>query len=223
MLGNHASWTDESFSQKKAAVCARFGLGSRKFSQAVAKIKGSRELGAIVGLEQPLRHLTDEKAVAVLDLWAKANPEKPSGPNDLGTDYWQRDYDEMREHMPVRRELNTAVRVLLTPDDLVDLKTLFYVGRGSEQGEHYEQVLQYFKNAHRTSNPAVDFDHILSKTSLLDNVIIGARLLGRLSLASKLRAIRPIADRKARLRAPVGVAIGCAEFGPFLPMPPESY
>jgi hypothetical protein len=50
MLGGHASWTEGSFAEKKAAVCTRFGLSSGKFSQAVNKIKESRELGVLVGL-----------------------------------------------------------------------------------------------------------------------------------------------------------------------------
>lgn len=205
MLGNYANWTHESFNERKAAVCARFGLRSRKFSQAVTKIKESRELGALVGLEQPLHHLSDEKAVAVLDLWAKANPEKRPNPNDLSTGFWKLNHAEMLEHLRTGGELIRAVRALLTPDGLADLETLFYVGRGSEQCEHYEQVLQYMKNAHLISGTEVDFNHILSKTSLLKNVIIGARLLGRPSLASRLQAIRPVADR-------IGAASDAADF-----------
>ncbi|GEO12978.1 hypothetical protein [Microvirga aerophila] len=39
MLGDHATWREESFTQKKEAVCAQFGLSSKKFSKAVDKIR----------------------------------------------------------------------------------------------------------------------------------------------------------------------------------------
>ena len=204
MLGNYASWADDSFGEKKAAVCARFGLGSRKFSQAVDKIKGSRELGALVGLEQTLHHLSDEKAVTVLDLWAKANLENQPEPDDLGTDFWNRDFARIDDFMKVRRELNGAVCSLITPDELADLETLFYVGRGPEQGEHYEWVLQYRKDVDQSSDFEINVDQILSKTNLLENVVIGARLLGRPSLALKLGAIRPTVDPIGSARSSTG-------------------
>lgn len=204
MLGNYATWADDSFNEKKAAVCARFGLGSRKFSQAVDRLKRSRELGALVGLEQTLHHLSDEKAVAVVDLWAKANLKEQPEPDDLVTDFWRRDFAKIHDVMKVRRELNGAVCSLITPDELADLETLFYVGRGPEQGEHYEWVLQYRKDIHQSSDFEVSVDQILSKTNLLKNVVIGARLLGRPSLALKLNAIRPTVDPIGSARSGTG-------------------
>jgi hypothetical protein len=105
----------------------------------------------------------------------------------------------MWEHLRIRRELNDAIGALLTLDELTDLEALFYTGRGSEHGEDYELALQHVKNNQRRSAPGAAVEHILSKTSLLENMILGGRLVGRPSLSTKLRAIRPIVDDAATL------------------------
>ena len=192
-LGAHETWREQSFSDKKAAIREQFRLTSNKFSQAVNKIKESRELGALVGREQPLHHLGDEKAVAVLKLWTAANPLRQEDPKDLGMDYFNRDPEERGEHWKTDDELNNAVRALLTSDELADLETLFDIGRVPRHGENYDLVLKHMKG-NQFPSQVPNVNQILSKSSLLENVIRGARLVGRPSLAVQLRAIRPIAE-----------------------------
>ena len=192
-LGAHKTWTEENFVDRKIAICKRFDLGSKKFSQALDKIKESRELGVIVGLEQELHHLSDKKAFDVLRLWAKVNFLEKEDHEDLGLDFFNRDFDKVREHLRIRRELDDAVQAILTSNELADLEALFYIGRGPEYGESYDRVLQSTKASHG-STPAPDVHQILSKTSLLENVALGAQLVGRPSLAAKLRALRPNVD-----------------------------
>lgn len=189
MLGNHETWSESSFTEKKVVICERFGLSSNKFSKAVNKIKNSRELGVIVGLEQALHHLSDDKAVAVLELWAKRHLLKKNEPEDLGSSFFELNADEIFRSMQERRELNEAVQSLLTPDELADLEALFYIGRNREQGEHYEWMLDYTKALHPKSEVA-DVDPILVKSNLLEHVINGVRLVGRPSLTLRFEAIR---------------------------------
>lgn len=213
MLGNHASWRDDSFNKRKAAVRTRFGLGSRKFSQAVTKIRESRELGALIGLEQPLYHLSDDKAVTVLEFWAKARPAKWPDFDDLVVDLGKLAVDGIFEEVGRRHELNAAVCTVLTSDELADLETLFYVGRDDEFGEDYQHVFEYRRNFPGAMDSKVD--HLLSKTSLLENVINGARRLGRLSLASRLRATRLIVNHVGATTLVIpNVAKGKAERAP---------
>ncbi|GEO12977.1 hypothetical protein MAE02_06730 [Microvirga aerophila] len=114
--------------------------------------------------------------------------------DDLGMYYWNRDFEKVREYLKVKHELNEQVRDMLTAEELADLKALFYIGRGSEQGEHYAQVLEHMKTLQSEPLSIDEIDSILSKTSLLENIIIGASLVGRPTLATRLREIRPLPD-----------------------------
>ncbi|MHA0320309.1 hypothetical protein ACXY7D_18600 [Sphingomonas melonis] len=192
MLGDHATWIEDSFNDKKAAVREKFGLSSGKFSDAVNRIRHSRPVATLVGLETPLTYLTDEKAVFALERWAEAFPPQEHDPNDLGSSYFQRDWEKVKEHRRITKELIDAIIAELTDEEVADLEVLFYIGRGREFGEHYDAMLAETIAEHRLAKSRWEgVHHIMTKTSLLENVILGAAAAGRPSLAARLRAIRP--------------------------------
>ncbi len=191
MLGAHATWTEDSFLERKEAVRKKFGLSSGRFSDAVDKIRGSRELAALVGIETPLIYLSDEKALLALGLWTKAHPVRERKAGDLGIDYFNRDFEEFEEHRRVAWELDEAILNTLTVEEFSDLEVLFYFGRNPEFGEHYETMLTETVAAHRAAGSRWEgVHHIMSKTSLLDSVVKGSSAAGRPTLASKLRSLR---------------------------------
>jgi hypothetical protein len=190
MLGDHAKWCDSDFEERKARVRERFGLSSRKLSDAIRAIRNSRPLAARVGLETELKHLGDEKAVAVLERWAQAHPQHADSLDELGTDYFSCDWDKVA-HARQAVELDEAVLQLLNLEELSDLQVLFYVGRDQVYGEHYDEELTRTVTKHRTEKSlSRAIHHLMSKTNLLDAVADGARAVGRPTLAAKLPAIR---------------------------------
>lgn len=192
MLGDHATWRDSSFEERKLEVMEHFGLSGRKFSDAVTAIRQSRPLAARVGLESELRHLSDDKAVGALELWAKAHPARAYDPDDLGLDYFDRDWGKFEEEARIARDLDDAILKLLTLEELSDLEVLFYIGRDRVKGEHYDKCLDRTIAMHRNAASLWEgVHHIMSKTNLLDAAIEGAATVGRPSLAEKLRGIRP--------------------------------
>ena len=192
MLGDYATWRDPSFEERKTRIRERFGLSSRKLSMAIATIRNSRPLAARVGLESELKYLSDEKAVAVMERWAQAHPEQARDPDDIGTDYFDRDWSKFHAHAQEARELHETALRLLTVEELSDLEVLFYIGRDRVHGEHYEEDLGRTLAEHRAkASLGGAVHHLMSKTNLLDAVVDGARAVGRPSLAAKLRALRP--------------------------------
>ncbi|ATP17840.1 DUF3775 domain-containing protein [Sphingobium yanoikuyae] len=192
MLGDHATWIEDSFDDRKAAARERYGLSSGKFSDAVKQIRGSRQLATLVGMETPLTYLSDEKAVFALEEWAKAFPPMEPDPDDLGTSYFERDWDKVKEHRRVMQMLVDAILANLSDEEVADLEVLFYIGRGGEFGEHYDAMLADAVAEHKLAKSRWEgVYHIMTKTSLLDNVIRGAAAAGRPSLATLLRTIRP--------------------------------
>lgn len=191
-IGQHASWREAAFDDRKREVMERFGLSSRKFSAAVTAIRRSPPLAASVGLERELRHLSDDKAFAALSLWAKAHPMKHFDPEGIGVNYCDRDWAAYAEDARTARELDEAIIQLLTTEEFADLQVVFYIGRDRVKGEHYEPYLDRTLAVHRAASTRWEATHhIMSKTNLLDALIDGAVAVGRPSLATKLRSVRP--------------------------------
>ncbi len=189
MLGDHATWCDPDFEERKTRIRERFGLSSRKLSAAITAIRNSRPLAATVGLETELKHLGDEKVVAVLERWAEAHARQAHDPDELGTDYFDRDWDKFEAHARQARELDDAALQLLNLEELSDLQVLFYIGRDGVYGEHYEEELARTIAEHRMESSLwTAVHHLMSKTNLLDAVVEGATAVGRPSLAGKIRA-----------------------------------
>lgn len=191
MLGNHDSWTDDSFLEKKAAVRARFDLTSRKFSDAVNAIKASRQLAALVGFETQLTYISDEQAVFAMGQWLKHHPEpeQESGPTIIS--FSNLDREKLRESAELSRKLDEVIEDNLTNEELSDIEVLFYIGRDNEFGEYYEEMLEQTVKEHRLAKSRWEgIHHIMCKMNLFEDVIRGCEIGGRPSLAEKLRALK---------------------------------
>ena len=191
MLGHHATWRDQSFEVNKCNVREHFGLSGRKFSAAVTAIRRSRPLAAMVGIESKLRRLSDEKAIAALELWAGAHPITAYDAEDIGVDYFNRNWADYKVKARIAHDLDEAIIRLLSLEELSDLEVLFYIGRDRVKGEHYDKVLEKTITEHRnTASRWEKVHHLMSKTNLLDAAIEGAATVGRPSLKVKLRGVR---------------------------------
>jgi hypothetical protein len=189
IMGDHFTWRDQSFFEKKDLVMKQFGLSRGKFSDAIDAIRKSRGLAALVGLEASLKYLRDEKAVEVLKLWVEANQLVESG-DGLGVDYFNRDWTKHKEWMGRAKQLDEAALGILSLEELADLETLYYLGRERGYGEHYDDLLD---KAIRSCGEEISWHNVhylMSKTNLLDAVVDGAARAGRPSLARKLRHLR---------------------------------
>ena len=192
-LGDHATRKHESFDTKKLEIVQQFGLRSRRFSAALTAIRKSRPPAASVGLESGLRHLSDDKAVEAFELSAKAHPTKTRDREDLGIDYFDRDWGKFEEEARIARELDDTILELLTPEELADLEVLFYIGRDLVKGEHYDGYLERtIADHHAAASRWEGVHHLMSKANLLHAAVEGAAAVGRPSLAAKLRRVQMI-------------------------------
>lgn len=128
----------------------------------------------------------------VIEQWSKRHPEH-ADQDDLGTDFGaERNWDVMRANGRIAKEVNEAICKTLTPDEIADLDTIFYIGRDRVFCEHYENCLQSTKKEHhRNGRLAADVNHLMEKTNFLICLAAGIAKLGRPSLSRRLMAIRP--------------------------------
>lgn len=190
MLPPRARWSEPEFDSAKALVLSRFEISSTQFSKAIDIIKNHREMGSLVGCEYELAHLTDVHAIFVIEEWSKVHPHRPAG-DDLGMDYFNRDLAEIIEYRERVSGVVRAVVANVSLEEIADLETIFYIGRERHFCEQYTQRLEaVLKKLKNGGNLAVEVHHLISKTNLLDEVSRGMEILGRRSLAAKLRALR---------------------------------
>ena len=193
MLPPVSHWREPAFEEAKANVMRRFSLtGNRQFSMAVDQVKRNREMGVMIGLEKNLVHLSDQNALFVVEQWSKRHPARAAG-DDLGTDYFaEPDWDAISEHGQIARDVNQAVCKALTPDEVADLETIFYIGRDRVFCEEYEGLLELTREKHRLGGHlAEEVNHLMEKTNFLICFAAGIAKLGRPSLSSQLMGIRP--------------------------------
>jgi hypothetical protein len=187
ILGNYSTWINDDFVTRKGHVCARFNLTGRQFSKAVDKIKSSRELGALVGIERDLIHISDEKVVNALGKWSELNSFRREKSDSDHFDF--PDFNQLQEYLTKKQNLREFIASLLTIDELSDLCSLFYLGRDSRYGELYEFILSYTKTQFHSETYDSHIDYLMSKATLLRHVIVGVKLAGRPSLARALQGI----------------------------------
>lgn len=197
MLPARSDWNKPDFDTAKAALKARFGLGSDGFSRALKVIETTRELALLIGIESELVHLSDEKVIAVLEVWSgrhpprKVDPVRPEGIAGIisGRELTAR---ALLRDLAAEEAANKAALAMLSPDELADLEAVYYLGRNRSFGDHYEGDLTRIKREHKVAaEPYAKIDHLMSKTNLASMVAEGVERAGRLSLGHRIRDWRP--------------------------------
>lgn len=190
MLGSHASWGEDSFYEKKAAVVAKFGLSGRKFSDAVDKIRRSRELAALVALEGDLIYLTDEKVLFAAEEWLGVHPPRVVGSGIEPISVSDIDLEAAIVQAKASRVLSDLIVAKLTNEEFSELEALYYLGRNRQYGEYYEKMLASTVSTNALAESRFErVDHVMSKTNLLKGLIGGCKAAGRPSLAQRLSAL----------------------------------
>ena len=191
-LGDYNSWPNESFSEAKKTAMMRYGISSRVFSQVVKLIQTSRPLAALVGLENPLKHIQDNKFLFVMENWCKLYPVCDISATDMSTRLIKLDLRSINGNSAIRKEMKNSIDSVMTIEEIADLETVFYIGRDNRFGEMYEEILENTLRGYKTQEQMKQgFNHLFEKTNLLDNVIRGCDYVGLPSLAEKLAQLRP--------------------------------
>lgn len=159
----------------------------------LTKIRSSHPLAALVGLEMSLKYLSDDKAIFALQQWALAYPPITRNPNDLGINFWDRDWEEMKKHNAITNNLVETITSNLSCEELAELEVNFYIGRDGVFGEYYGSMLSNKVAELKSADSRwKDVHHIMTKMNLLPSVIMGAEAFGRPTLAAKSRQIRAV-------------------------------
>lgn len=181
-------WGETYFDDRKAEIKSRFNIGSKQFTDALNKIQTNREMKAIIGVETPLLHLTDDDVLWVVRQWRTIHPERKRDEGDLGLDYFDlARFEHIREDLQLYTDAVEALDQRLSPEKLADLETLFYLERDRHYPETYEPMVTSKLREHAVaSDKQEEIRHLLEKTNLLKCVQGSAFMLGRIILTQRL-------------------------------------
>ncbi|MER9240665.1 hypothetical protein [Mesorhizobium sp. M0633] len=181
-------WNRDEFDLQKSAIKERFSLGNRQFSLALDKVQENREMSAILGVETPLLHLSDEDIVGIVAEWRRVHPKREAPADSSSLDYFGPGrFEAMQEHMAVLADVVTRLAEWLPAEKLADLETAFYLGRDRIFCEYYEASVARKRREHGVANnPREEVRHLMEKTNFLQCLTIAATKLGRLSIAERL-------------------------------------
>ena len=181
-------WRNAIFDQQKTRVKAGFNLSNRQFSKALDVIQNNREMKAILGIETPLLHISDDEIVWVVEQWKRLHPPRDGDDNDLGIKLSDdATFDAMMEDIAKHNEVIAEIEKRIAGDKLAELEAIFYLGRDHIFPEYYERYVEKKKKEHAVANdPRGEIAHLMDKTNFLHCVQLSATKLGRLSLAKRL-------------------------------------
>lgn len=192
MMPSRDLWKTAAFDQEKALVMQRFCLGSRQFSLALDQIQKNREMGAMLGIETPLLHLSDDDIVMAVEQWRRLHPkrEKPKD-GDLGIDHFRVErFEAMEQHIDTLHGIIKTLQAQLSADQLADLEVVYYLGRDRAFPEDYDAMVEGKRREHALAKtPQEEIRHLMEKTNFLHSVQAASFRLGRVALAERLKEL----------------------------------
>lgn len=185
-LPPRSDWTNPKFDDARDAAKKRFNIGNKQFSIALDKMQEMRELKSVLGMETPLVHLSDDKAIFLVQQWKIIHP--PRDNDSLGLDFSDPTrFDQMFENVEEEKAAREAIEAELTRDEFADAETVFYLARDRVFSEFYEASLDRKKKEFQARNDIRrEIYDLMSKTNFLKMFSLGARRLGRIELANRL-------------------------------------
>ena len=188
LLPDKARWDSQDFTDAKAVIRERFSLSNGRFSDALNKLQQFPEGLATIGERGKLAHLSDAKVELVIESWCEKHPDRNTPPDGVGMDYFNRDFDEIIAARKRHEAVPARLLDQLSDDEIADIYTIFYIGRDSVFGEHYEDFLARNIAEHtQTADRQMSLSHVLEKTNFGVGFADGLERLGRPDLAESVR------------------------------------
>jgi len=187
MLPARKNWKSEEFCTAKKLIKARYSLSNRQYSLALDMIQETRVLGARIGVEFQLIHLSDEKAEFLLNRWSDLHPPRSLGESRYFDCSAERDWDAIRQRRTTEVRVISEIVASLSEDEFADAETVFYLARDKVHPEYYQrQFGRKKKEFAARSDLRQEVLDLMGKTNFQQCFCEGLRLVGRIGLADRL-------------------------------------
>jgi hypothetical protein len=192
ILPKKEAWDTYAFQQSKAAIKARYGLSNRQFSLALDCIQENREMSAILGVESPPLHITDEEVIWAVEQWRRLHPAHEPDQEGKASHFWITSFEQIVDDLDQALEIEVIdnIKRRLSLESLSDLESMYYLGITGNFSENYEKMLdRSLKEYHVVKNPTEKITHLISKGTFLKCIRRTSFKLGRISLCDRLKTM----------------------------------
>ncbi|MBV7307632.1 hypothetical protein KVY11_02890 [Acinetobacter sp. CWB-G5] len=191
ILPSYHEWSKISFKEIREDLKYNYNLSNNDFSKILNYIKNNYELSYKIGLKKNLAFLGDTDILEICD---------------IGVTYFEPKFRELYNHTDLASEDNssdqieawitnaelhkkgmTLLRNKLSADYVADLQALYYLSIDQHQySENYMFRFKNFQNEARYKILSDSLDHLLSKSTFLEELLKRLFFLDQIDLAEKI-------------------------------------
>ncbi|ENW95614.1 hypothetical protein [Acinetobacter sp. NIPH 298] len=191
LLPSYHEWSKISFKEIKEDLKFKYDLSNNDFSKIVNHIKNNYELSSKIGLKKNLAFLSDSDILEACDIWVT---------------YYEPKFRELYNHTDLVSEDNSSDQIEewiksaelhkkgmdllknnLLADYVSDLQALYYLSIDQHQySENYMIRFKNFQNEAKYKNLSDSLDHLLSKSTFLEELLKSLFFLNQIDLAERI-------------------------------------
>lgn len=203
-LPSRSSWRDPSFETIRKKQRDRFKISGSELSRCIKIIESHYEFAPLIGIEIPLRGVSDTRLDNFFRLWLQRHNNSHFETASSIQNYMVTS-DELFAAVMKRSETQTdiweKVKSKLSAEELAGLSALFYFALYLRFSEYYlNQFESDLKEAQLTFRDSEDsirsaYFHLLDKTNALENILLSLYFLRKSELADNLVTTHDLESR----------------------------
>lgn len=184
-------WDKSAFIELKNKLKANYNLSNNDFSKIADQIKNNYELSHKIGLKKNLVFLSDCDVLEICDIWITYFEPKFRdlyNQTDLTSEDNSSDpIEEWIKNAELHKKGMTLLENKLLVDYVADLQALYYLSIDQHQySENYMFRFKYFQNEAKYNDLSNSLDHLLSKSTFLEELLKSLFFLNQRDLAERI-------------------------------------
>lgn len=185
-------WNKSAFIKLKNKLKANYNLSNNDFSKIIDQIKNNYELSHKIGLKKNLAFLSDSDILEVCDIWVtyfEPQFRELYNHTDLVSeeDNSSDQIEEWTKSAELHKKGMNLLKNNLLADYVSDLQALYYLSIDQHQySENYMFRFNNFQNEAKYNNLLDSLDHLLSKSTFLEEILKSLFFLNQIDLAEQI-------------------------------------
>lgn len=191
VLPLYHEWSKNSFKEVKEDLKFKYDLSNNDFSKIVNHIKNNYELSYKIGLKKNLAFLSDSDILEVCNIWViyfePKFRELYNHKNLVSEDNPSDQIEDWTKSSELHKKGMDLLKNNLLVDYVSDLQSLYYLSIDKHQySENYMIRFKNFQNEAKYKNLSDSLDHLLSKSTFLEELLKSLFFLNQIDLAEQI-------------------------------------
>ena len=196
-LPPYSQWRHSSFIKIKAKLKTDYNLSNNDFSKIIDQIKNSYELSYKIAIKKNLASLSDLEILEICNIWVTYFEPKfrelYNQPDLTLEDNSSDPIEVWLKNAELHKKGMSLLENKLSVDYVADLQALYYLSIDQHQySENYIFRFKHFQNEAKYKKLSNSLDHILSKSTFLEELLKSLFFLNQRDLAEQIIQIHDL-------------------------------